>query len=129
MIKKLFLIGTVAASLASCSKVLDVPPADQISNDQYWKTPADLNAYVLQFYTSFPTFKNQSGFHGNIGMDAYAGSDEQIQNVPVAQMNGTRTATTSGGRWTWNSIKSSATCCGIRSNMHLPRASSKCCWR
>ncbi|ANE51410.1 hypothetical protein SY85_13755 [Flavisolibacter tropicus] len=98
-------MGIAALSLSSCSKNLDIPPVDQISNDQYWKTGSDLNSYVLQFYTAFPTFRNQSGFHGNIGMDAYNGSDHQIQNIPVTQMNGTRTATASGGRWNWASIR------------------------
>ena len=105
MLKRFLYISIAALSLSSCSKNLDIPPADQISNEQYWKTASDLNAYVLQFYTSFPTFRNQSGFHGNIGMDAYMGSDHQIQNIPVSQMNGTRTATASGGRWNWASIR------------------------
>ena len=103
--KQLLFVGIIALFLGACSKNLDVPPADQISNGQYWKTSSDLNSYVLQFYTAFPTFKNQSGYHGNIGMDAYLGSDHQIQNIPVTQMNGTRTATTSGGRWNWASIR------------------------
>src|SRR5688572_4204274 len=103
--KRLIYLGIVALSLSACTKMLDVPPVDQISNDQYWKTASDLNAYVLQFYTSFPTFRNQSGYHGNIGMDAYAGSDHQIQNTPVSQLNGTRTATSSGGRWNWAGIR------------------------
>ena len=105
MLKRFFYISLAAVTFASCSKNLDVPPADQISNDQYWKTASDLNAYVLQFYSAFPTFKNQSGYHGNIGMDAYSGSDQQIQNIPVTQMNGTRTPVASGGRWNWASIR------------------------
>src|SRR5262245_7153550 len=103
--KRFFYISVAAIFLASCSKNLDVPPVDQISNDQYWKTSSDLNAYVVQFYTAFPTFRNQSGFHGNIGMDAYSGSDHQIQNIPVTRMSGTRTAVASGGSWNWASIR------------------------
>ena len=93
--KRLIYLFIAALSLSACTKMLDVPPVDQISNDQYWKTASDLDAYVLQFYTTFPTFRNQSGYHGTIGQDAYAGSDHQIQNIPVALMNGTRTATAS----------------------------------
>jgi len=103
--KRLLFISIAASLLVACNKNLDIPPVDQISNDQYWKTSSDLNAYVLQFYTAFPTFKNQPGFHGNIGMDAYAGSDHQIQNIPVTRMNGTRTAVASGGGWNWSSIR------------------------
>ena len=105
MLKRILYISTAAIVLSSCSKNLDVPPVDQISNEQYWKTASDLNSYVVQFYTSFPTFRNQSGYHGLIGADAYSGSDQQIQNVPVAQMNGTRTPVASGGRWNWASIR------------------------
>jgi len=103
--KRLIYLGIAALGLSACTKMLDVPPVDQISNDQYWKTASDLDAYVLQFYTTFPTFRNQSGYHGTIGQDAYSGSDHQIQNIPVALMNGTRTATASGGRWNWASIR------------------------
>jgi len=91
--KRIIILSFAVLGLASCKKVLDVPPADQISNDQYWKTSSDLNTYVLQFYTNFPTFKNLSGYQGNIAIDAYSGSDHQILNTPNTQLNGTRTAT------------------------------------
>jgi hypothetical protein len=105
MFKHFLYISTAALLFASCSKNLDVPPADKISNNQYWKTANDLNTYVLQFYTSFPTFRNQGGYHGNIGSDAYAGSDHQILNTVNNQMNGTRTISASGGGWNWANIR------------------------
>ncbi|MEZ4901283.1 MAG: hypothetical protein R2822_05720 [Spirosomataceae bacterium] len=76
--KKIFYITTCIFALASCS-ILDQPPLDRISNDQYWKTPNDLENYTLQFYANFPTFRTVGGhFLGTIGNDAFTGSDHQI---------------------------------------------------
>ena len=94
-------------TMVSSCELLDQPPLDRISNDSYWKTPTDLENYTLQFYPSFPTFRNIAGTYlGNIGIDALQGSDHQISAVPVTTMNGTRTLTISGGNWTWNNIRS-----------------------
>jgi hypothetical protein len=103
---KNFLYIAIFGALVSCD-VLDQPPLDKISNDKYWNTPSDLENYTLQFYPSFPTFWNTaSTYLGNIGVDAFQGSDHQISPVPVPILNGTRTLTLSGGNWTWANIRS-----------------------
>jgi len=101
----------VLVSLVACSKNLDQPPQDQISNSQYWKTAQDLETYMYQFYRVFPHFKNlvnivPNFFIGNIGSDAVYGSDHQVMTAPATQLNGTGTATTSGGNWNWVNIRS-----------------------
>src|SRR5688572_29207087 len=113
--KRYIYIIIVAVSLAACSKNLDKPPQDQVSNSQYWKTAQDLETYTFQFYNVFPTFRNQGSivpnfFIGSIGSDAVYGSDHQIMAAPEPQLNGSRTATTSattsGGNWNWINIRS-----------------------
>ncbi len=103
--KNLFILFACLVALVSC-EVLEKPPLDQISNDQYWKSPSDLENYTLQFYPNFPTFKNTGGtFLGNIGVDALTGSDHQITQTPTTTMNGTRSIALSGGSWEWSGIR------------------------
>jgi starch-binding outer membrane protein, SusD/RagB family len=99
----LFLLIVV---LVSSCELLDQPPLDRISNGSYWKSASDLENYTLQYYPSFPTFRNSTGYLGNIGADGFQGSDHQINATPVTTMNGTRTLTLSGGNWNWTSIRS-----------------------
>jgi hypothetical protein len=109
---KKYIYIVVAVSLVACSKNLDQPPQDQISNSQYWKTAQDLETYMFQFYKVFPHFKNLVNivvpnlFIGNMGSDAVYGSDHQVMTAPATQLNGTGTATTSGGNWNWVNIRS-----------------------
>jgi hypothetical protein len=108
---KIYIYIIVALSLVACSKNLDQPPQDQVSNSQYWKTAQDLETYTLQFYTVFPNFRNlvnivPNFFIGNIGSDAVFGSDHQVMAAPATQLNGTGTATISGGNWNWVNIRS-----------------------
>jgi hypothetical protein len=108
---KIYTYIVVAVSLVACSKNLDQPPQDQVSNSQYWKTAQHLETYTYQFYTVFPNFKNlvnitPNFFLGNIGSDAVFGSDHQVMAAPAKQLNGTGTATISGGNWNWINIRS-----------------------
>ena len=109
---KKYIYIVVAVSLVACSKdPLDQPPQDQISNSQYWKTAQDLETYMYQFYRIFPHFRNLGSiatdfFIGTIGSDAVFGSDHQVRSLPAIQLNGTTTATTSGGSWNWINIRS-----------------------
>lgn len=96
---------TVLLLFSACD-VLDQSPLDEISNDDYWKTVSDLENYTLQFYPSFPTFRNSDGHQGNIGADGLAGTDHEINSVPISVLNGTRTIVNSGGNWDWTDIRS-----------------------
>ena len=118
--KKIFIAIALITLITSCKKFLDLPSADQISSDQYWKTPNDLENYMLQFYAypTFPVFptyikggsfmnKPQWEYYGPYGDDAYTGSDYQIKGSTVApQLNGTKSAVQTGGDWTWTNIRS-----------------------
>jgi hypothetical protein len=105
--KKIYTAIALITLFTSCKKFLDLPPADRISSDQYWKTANDLENYMLQFYPNFPNFNNGNGFTGPFGNDAYRGSDHQIQNSTVVpQLNGTRTVVQTGGNWSWGNIRS-----------------------
>ena len=104
--KKIILYMGLVSLLISCSNFLDREPLDQVSTDQYWHTAKDLENYTLQYYSAFPTFKNVTSYLGNIGWDAFRGSDHQIIQTPVTQMNGTRSVVQSGGGWSWTSIRS-----------------------
>jgi hypothetical protein len=103
--KKISYIIFFALCASACKKALDISPKDQISNDEYWHTPSDLNSYVLQFYSAFPNFFNIPGYIGTFGLDASNGSDLMIETTPVSSMNSATTATISGGQWDWSSIR------------------------
>ena len=105
--KKILIVFALIILFTSCTKFLDLPPADQISTDQYWKTANDLENYMLQFYPSLPNFNNDLGYYGPYGNDAYRGSDHQIRNVTVStQLNGSRSPVQTGGNWQWANIRS-----------------------
>ncbi|SHL61712.1 Starch-binding associating with outer membrane [Chitinophaga jiangningensis] len=94
--------------LTACNKALDIPPQDKISNNAYWKTASDLNAYVLQFYGSFPRIGNVDGLYtGYLGSDALNGSDLQIRSTPASQLNGSRVQvnTATGTGWNFTNIR------------------------
>ena len=106
MKKILYLIITVASfSFFSCEDFLDKPPLDQIGNDSYWKTSTDLENYVKQFYTTFPTFGNPTNA-GIFVADAYYGSDDAILSSVNTTLNGSSGIVNSGGNWTWGNIRS-----------------------
>lgn len=114
MKKKYLFIGLIFLLLISCSDYLEREPLDQISTDQYWQSAKDLENYTLQFYPTFPTFRSVSGLLtiepnadlGVFGWDANRGSDHQIIQTPVDQLNSTRTVVNSGGNWRWTNIRS-----------------------
>lgn len=93
----------LAIVLSSCSdKFLDREPLDAVSADVYWKTPADLEMYVNQYYTVFPneTRNDMNLLDGN--------SDNLILVGFNSTLGGTRIVPASGGVWSsaWTSIRS-----------------------
>ena len=108
--KKIFFVGlsliyTLLGSTA-CDDLIDDEPLDKVSNDVYWQKADDLDKYVLQFYTVFPTFKNTNCYVGTFGTDALNGSDDEIRNAPNTVINGASAVVTSGGNWKWENIRS-----------------------
>lgn len=81
---------------------MDRPPLDAIGPDNYWKTAADLENYVIQYYPSFPghgTWYNGYGY-------SILNADNAINNTPNIVLNGERGST--NGRWIsdWTRIRS-----------------------
>lgn len=51
------LVLLLISLIVSCKKrFLDEQPLDKIGINSYWKTPADFDKYIIQFYPRFPTF-------------------------------------------------------------------------
>jgi hypothetical protein len=101
----LILILSVLLMATACKKdMLDQAPQDQISDADFWKSANDLQLYCNSFYSVFPSY---TGF-GNIGIygeDADAGSDNMISFNYNAAINGERTVPTSGGGWSWGTLR------------------------
>ncbi|MCX6299428.1 MAG: RagB/SusD family nutrient uptake outer membrane protein [Bacteroidetes bacterium] len=100
------LLGIVIIG-SSCKKILDKSPQDQISDPQFWKTPADLQLYVNNLYSVLPGW-NLSGAGGNPLLDA---STDVAISVGLFATNknaldGVVNIPASGGGWTWTNIRS-----------------------
>lgn len=92
------LIGSVAFSFASCTKVLDREPKDAITDFNYWKTPEDLKLYCNNFYTSLYT----------PDQNADVQSDNCVPNSPDSWLYNQAVVPESGGGWSyddWGSIR------------------------
>jgi hypothetical protein len=88
---------------SSCDTTfLDRPPLDAIGPANYWKTAADLENYVLQYYPSLPSHGTWYGGYGYSITDA----DNAIKEPPNTVLNGERGITS--GRWIsdWSRIRS-----------------------
>ncbi|GAA4432164.1 RagB/SusD family nutrient uptake outer membrane protein [Ravibacter arvi] len=87
-------------TISSCEKFLELPPKDAISNDDYWKSSADLEKYILQFYPKLPRHSTA----GTMPMED-ASSDNLILAVPDLVLNGGRTVTTGSWSSDWTNIR------------------------
>ena len=89
--------------LSSCAKdFLDHKPLDAIGNDNFWKTPKDLEMYVDQFYPIFPneTRNDMNLLDGN--------SDNLIQVGFNSTLAGTGVLSATDANWSsnWTNIRS-----------------------
>lgn len=111
MNNKLIACKTIIASslfalmLIGCDDFLDKEPLDQISQNTFWKTPEQLDAYIVGKYNWLP------GQISAWGM-GYFGEDEDSDNMVVnikshkTWMNGElNTTPVSGGGWDWGPIR------------------------
>ena len=79
----IIIIIIIGAFSVACERFLDRPPLDAIATGDYWKSPSDLEKYILQYYPMFP----QHGY----GMPVEdANSDNMIRLTPNEVMNGVR---------------------------------------
>ena len=105
MIKYKYTISLILAAFfmfSSCEEnFLERLPKDQVSTQDYWKTPKDLRLYVNQFYPEFPGGGGWSG--GIYWFDT--GTDNMIHNNYDSRLAGTRTIPSSGGGWDYENIR------------------------
>lgn len=93
-----------AFTFNSCDDFLDRAPLDQISQATFWKTPEQLDAYIVGKYDWLP------GQLSATGMGYYISdisSDDMLQGTSYQTwMNGeNNTIPTTGNGWSWGSIR------------------------
>lgn len=108
MIRRSIMLGasfSIVLSLASCDEnFLDRAPLDQVSQSEFWKTPQELDSYIVGKYDVLPG-QLTSGTMG------YYIDDQTSDNMVNAAgynkyMNGENSTTpTSGGGWDWSNIR------------------------
>ena len=101
-----YIFMLLAVFAVSCSDdLLNKFPEDEISPEQYWKTPNDLALFLNQFYTSFPVHSNWDGgiFEFDNNSDNLASFDINTRFV-----GSDNTPPTSDGTWDskYSSIRS-----------------------
>lgn len=87
----------LAAFAVSCSDdILDKLPEDEISPEQYWKTSNDLELFLNQFYTSFPSHGGWSG-----GIFEIDNNSDNLADVSINTrfVGSNTTAPTSDNNW------------------------------
>lgn len=95
--KRIYLILLLGSLCFGCTKVLDKPLLDEISESTYWKTSTDMELYINQFYTAFSHPATYYNLDNN--------SDNLQPMTPNEVMNGTRSIPSSGSGWTWTDIR------------------------
>lgn len=97
-------LGISLVSLCSCEDFLNRKPLDQISQETFWRTPEQLDSYIVGKYNWLP------GQLSDWGMGYFVAdvtSDDMIQGtIYNSWMNGENNVTpTSGGGWDWGAIR------------------------
>jgi starch-binding outer membrane protein, SusD/RagB family len=108
--KKIFntiLLAIVILAISSCKKdFLDLTPADQISDPEFWKSTQDMELYLNGLYSVLPGWLG-SGSGGNPLLDA--GTEMAIAVglwLPTKnRLDGTINVPASGGGWSWTEVR------------------------
>ncbi len=109
--KKILYISILSLAIAlvipSCKKdFLDLTPADQISDPEFWKSAQDMELYVNGLYSVLPGWLG-SGSGGNPLLDA--GTEMAISVglwLPTKnRLDGTINVAPSGGGWAWTPVR------------------------
>ncbi|MFV0506636.1 MAG: RagB/SusD family nutrient uptake outer membrane protein [Bacteroidales bacterium] len=105
IIKRILLALMPISLVIGCSDAfMDRPDLDNITADSYWKTPSDLNLFVIQFYTSFPGWQNGSWNAGIYWNDD--NSDNIITSSINTRLAGRNTINSGTGNWDYGKIRS-----------------------
>ncbi|CDE59778.1 putative uncharacterized protein [Parabacteroides sp. CAG:409] len=91
-------------TFVGCNDFLDREPLDQISQNTFWKTPEQLDSYIIGKYEWLPGSLTEWGM-GYFGDDEY--SDNMVNRLQHnTWMNGEENTTpTEGGEWKWEAIR------------------------
>ena len=109
--KKIFNISILTLAIlfvtSSCKKdFLDLTPADQISDPEFWKSTQDMELYVNGLYSVLPGWLG-SGSGGNPLLDA--GTEMAVAVglwLPTKnRLDGTINLPASGGGWSWADVR------------------------
>ena len=91
--KKIISLLAIAVGLVSCD--LDLLPQDAISPETFFKTENDLLLYTNSFYNALPSAE-----------DVYNEDvDNIVKNSLRDELQGTRVVPTSGGGWSWGTLR------------------------
>ena len=91
-------------SLFSCQKFLDRTPLDQVSEPEFWKTPQELDAYIVGKYDWLPGQLST----GNMGyyISDQTSDDMVLSTTYSTYLNGENSTTpATGGAWNWAAIR------------------------
>ncbi len=83
--------------ILGCTDVLDKGPLDEVTEQTYWTSAADLQLNVYQFYPEL---------RGTINYPDLDVHTDNLQPIsPSGVLSGTRSIPESGGGWGWNNIR------------------------
>lgn len=96
------LLLLTVVSISCDEDFLDRFPQDEISPQDYWKTPNDLKLYLNQFYTSFPVHSGWSG--GTFETD---NNSDNLASFWINErfVGNNSTVPNTGGGWNWGSVR------------------------
>ena len=89
-----FLIMLAGFAFAGCDRLLDADPKDRLTEDTFFKSESELQAYAIVFYGAFPA--------GDLYI---ANDDHYTQNKLSEEETGSRTVPSSGGGWSWGALR------------------------
>ena len=88
------LIALAGFTFAACDRLLDADPKDRLTEDGFFKSESELQAYSIVFYGAFPAG------------DLYVANDDHYtQNNMSDEEMGKRTVPSSGGGWSWGALR------------------------
>ena len=95
--KKIFysiMIVLAGFAFSGCDALLDADPKDRLTEDTFFKSESELQAFAIVFYGAFP-----SG-------DLYISNDDHYtQNKLSDEETGERLIPSSGGGWSWGALR------------------------
>lgn len=103
----ILVIITTGILFNSCEEdFLDKPDPNEITNANFWASAADLQLYVNRLYGTFPGWAGSgSAPSKDIGTDIIIESNLWFGGVSTNRLDGTITAPTAGGGWSFGNIR------------------------